>query len=145
MHIRTLVEANYSTIILEHRDTELHCQIILGMKIPIPWGGSEGGCGKLSLEIMRLQTGSISVAYQQSTSHLLNTFNSLFLPNCSPSSFPPCLVRSFCSPFRTLTPFLFSISAFLSFAHLYLCSHCSRFQLVIEDLTNANYRSFFLG
>jgi hypothetical protein len=55
------------------------------------------------------------------------------------------LVRSFCSPFRTLTPFQFLISAFLSIAHLFLCYHCRQFQHAIADLTIASDSSFFLG
>ena len=107
------------------------------------WGG--GGCSKIFLEIMRLQTGSISVADQPSTYHLPNTFHSSFLLICSLSSSSSCLVRSFCSPFRALTPFQFLISAFLSIAYLFLCSHCRQFQCAIADLTTASDSSFFLG
>ena len=140
--VRTLVEAKHSTIILQHKDTELHCQIILGMETPIH---GRRKCGKLSLKIMRLQTGRISAVDQPSTSHLPNTFHSLFPLICSLSSSSPCLARSFCSPFRTLTSFQFLISAFLSIAHLFLCSHCRQLQYAIADLTTANNSSYFLG
>jgi hypothetical protein len=143
MHIqvRTPVEASCSTIILQHRDTELHCQIILGMKTPTH--GAE-----MRQAFFRDHDDCKLAAYQcDSTFHLPNTFHSLFLIICSLSSSSPCLARSFCSPSRTLTPFQFLISAFLCIAHLFLCSHCRQFQYAIADLTIANDNGsyFFLG